>query len=481
VVTKGIVLHLLAWSLGIFAALLIAAGIAFSAAVGFFGPIQTIYFTAVLYAIVGSLIASRQPRNPVGWLMIAVALLTGLSVVPFDLGDWVTTRLPQAQPLGIVLLWLASWLWIIPFGTGFPLTIVRFPTGRVTSLWWTIDVLSVAGTILFALAMAARPGPLYPLDTVANPFGLAGARPVVSATWTAGLAMMAAAYVLAVTSLTLRLHRAHGDEQQQLKWIGAAALLMVGSFAFCVLANVAYHVSLLAALVPLSIVSLTVPVAFGVAMLRYRLYDIDLIINRAFVYGGLTAVLAGLYTVVIALSQRLFVIYTGQRSDAAVLVTAFLVATAFTPVKGGLETMAMSGIARRDPVVALRRRAAAIESVLAVVDTRRLAQQVVDDSVALFGAEGAQLYVTAGTRDRLFHARGHIDGPEAVVPLSANGRVVGRLELGSRRGNTAYSDRELAALRALGNALGEVFSLAAEEQHSDFTGLAQLKGRLTNG
>jgi hypothetical protein len=166
---------------------------------------------------------------------------------------------------------------------------------------------------------------------------------------------------------------------------------------------------------------------------------------------------------VIGLSQRLFVIYTGQRSDAAVLVTAFVVATAFTPVKGGLESIAMRRIARRDPVVALGRRVAAIESVLTVVDTRRLAQQVVDDSVALFGAEGAQLFVAAGSGDRLFQARGHIDGPKAVVPLNADGRVVGRLELGSRRGNTAYSHRELVALRSLGNALGEVFALAAEE------------------
>jgi hypothetical protein len=474
-VTHRIRVPMLAWSLGVFAALLIAAGMAGSAAAGFFGPVQTIYFTALLYAIVGSMIAARQPHNSVGWLMIVMALLTGLSVVPFDLGDLVTTRLPRAEPVGIVLLWLASWSWIVPCGTGLPLTIVRFPTGRVTSMWWTIDVLSVAGTILFAFSMAVWPGPLYPLDSVSNPFGFAGPRPLIGTMWAVGLAMMAAAYGLAVTSLVLRLRRARGDEQEQLKWIGAAALLMVGSFAYCVLANVVYHVSLLAALVPLSIVSLTVPAAFGVAMLRHRLYDIDLIIDRALVYGGLTAVLAGLYTLVIALSQRLFVIYTGQRSDAAVLVTAFVVATAFTPVKGGLESIAMRRIARRDPVVALRRRVAAIESVLTVVDTRRLAQQVVDEAVALFGAEGAQLYVGAGSHDRLFQARGHIDGPEAVVPLNAAGRVVGRLELGSRRGNTAYSHRELMALGALGNALGEVFQLAAEAA-GDSAGSAALIG-----
>ncbi len=454
-------LPMLSWTLGVLAALLIAAGIAGSAAVGFFGPIQTIYFTAILYAVVGSMVAARQPRNPVGWLMIAMALFSGLSVVPFDVGEWVTQRWAQDRPLGILLLWLASWLWIIPFGTGLPLTVVRFPSGRLTSNWWTVDLLSVAGTILFAFSMAARPGPLYPLGVVSNPFGLEGARPLVATMWTGGLGMMAAAYVLAVTSLVLRLRQAHGDERQQLKWIGAAALLMVGALIFCVLANVVYHFSLLAALVPLSIVSLIIPVAFGVAMLRYRLYDIDLIIDRAIVYGGLTAMLAGLYTVVIALSQRLFVLYTGQRSDAAVLVTAFVVATAFTPVKGGLESVAMRRIARRDPVVAMRRRVDAIESVLTVVDTRRLAQQVLDDAVALFGAEGARLYLASGTRERVIHARGRVDAPAAVVSLSANGRVVGRLELGSRRGNTAYSHRELAALRTLGEALGEVFELAA--------------------
>ena len=453
---------LLAFGLGVSAAVVTGAGVAGAAWLGFFGPVQTVYFATILYALVGSLIATRQPRNSVGWLMIAMALLAALSVVPFDLGAWLVTTRPGLRTAGIDALWLASWLWILPFGLGFPLIIVRFPTGQRTERWRWIDVVSVAGTVFFAFAMALRPGPIYPQEIGTNPIVFSGAQGLEAAGWTIGLVLLAIAYALAVTSLALRLRRAHGEERQQLKWMGGASALLVASFVFAATANVVGHVSLLAALVPLSVVSIAVPLALGVAILSYRLYDIDMIIDRALLYAALTAVLAGLYTLVIGLSQRLFVVYTGQRSDGAVLVTAFAVATAFTPVKNGLERLADRRIARRDPVVALRRLASAIDSVVTVLDTERLARQVVEDSVVLFGAAGAELYVKGGGADRLYHAGAHVDAAEAVVPLHSKGEVVGRLELGSRRGHTGYSVRELTALRAVADAIGEVFALASE-------------------
>jgi hypothetical protein len=450
----------LAWKLGLLAAALIAAGLWGSAAEGFFDPVLTVLLSAGLYGIVGAMIASRQPHNSTGWLMLAVTLVWAVSVLPFDFGSWVVASGVGPRPIGVASLWIGSWLWVLPFGLGLPAILGRFPGGRLRSHWVVIDLLSVAGTVLFGFALAFRPGPMYPVGLIANPLGQPGATQTIALVSAVGLILVLIAYGLAVLSIGRRLLRAHGDERQQLKWVTVSACLVVASLGFGVGGHIAYHLSLLPALVPVSVATLTLPIALGVAILRYRLYDIDLIINRAFVYGGLTAILAGLYTLVVALSQRLFVFYTGQRSDAVVL-TAFVVATAFTPVKDGLQKLADRRLRLRDPAAALQGLGGSIESVVNVLDTPRIARRLVQDATEAFEAGGGKLYLNPHDA-RPFHAIGRVDRPEAVVALHGNGQIVGRLILGSRRGDAPYSRREMAALQYAADSLGQALVLARE-------------------
>jgi hypothetical protein len=151
--------------------------------------------------------------------------------------------------------------------------------------------------------------------------------------------LMAAGFVLYVTaamtaavSLVLRYRRAPSEQQEQIKWVAYAAVLFA-------LGAVAGLTPLLAGQLFMLATVVFAAAAIAIAILRYRLYEIDLIINRTLVYGALSAVLAGVYTASITLSQRLFMAMTGERSDAAIVLTTLIVAATFTPLKARLQAV----------------------------------------------------------------------------------------------------------------------------------------------
>ncbi|HEV8468440.1 MAG TPA: SHOCT domain-containing protein [Candidatus Limnocylindria bacterium] len=176
--------------------------------------------------------------------------------------------------------------------------------------------------------------PGYP--SIRNPIGLDQYRAIFDAI---GLALQPLLLVLVVIgglALFSRVRRADADERQQIKWFAFAGGLVLLSFIIEAIAR--FVPSLTGAGDVVAVLGLTaVPAAVGIAILRNRLYDIDLIINRTVVYVLLTGVLAGVYTGAVALFQRLFVAMTGQGSDLAIVMTLFVVATVFTPVKNTLQ------------------------------------------------------------------------------------------------------------------------------------------------
>ena len=284
-------------------------------------------FLLAMLAVIGAVVASRQPRNAVGWILCVIPLSLGLLVLSshafwsLALGEETPGRTAQ------LFAWL-GWVWVpamIPTLTLFPLL---FPTGRpLTPRWRPVVWVAIATLVLSAFGQAFKPGRLgeYPVD---NPFGGGNWINAVNA---AGGLMMIAATLASFTSLVLRFRRSRGTERQQLKWVTTGAVLFLITFLqpFTGTGNLSFTILLFGLLIIASSVA--------VAMLRYRLYDIDVVINRALVYGALTAMLAGVYLGGVLLMQLLLSSITsgsGLAVAASTLATAALVRPARARIQG---------------------------------------------------------------------------------------------------------------------------------------------------
>jgi hypothetical protein len=289
------------------------------------------------FPTVGALVASRRPENPIGWIFCAVGLVLSVGVLAAAYADYALSAGPGSLPGEEYAAWLSAW-------TGGPGALLAaaflfllFPTGTLPSRRWRpVAWMAAIGSPLSVLGEALKPGPLHTHSSIDNPVGIEGALGgVVEVLGTAGAVALNVGVVLSGISLVLRLRRARGVERQQLKWFVYAAVMMgggfVASFAFSSgLANaIAWTSGILGFMV--------LPIATGIALLRYRLYDIDVIINRTLVYGALTAALALVYLGGIAVPQGLFRALTGQESSLAVVASTLAIAALFNPLRRRIQ------------------------------------------------------------------------------------------------------------------------------------------------
>jgi hypothetical protein len=290
---------------------------------------------AAPYALVGGLIASRQPQNPVGWFLVGSAVIVALQDF---MRHYVTYRLVTdsgSLPLAQVMAWLLSWTQSVGFVLLFGFLPLYFPDGRLLSPRWRWAArLTIFCTIAGAIYSALSPGEVKDLGIV-NPLGVEALQPLSSLMdkifW---VAIFGLAFISAI-SLVLRFRRSRGQERQQIKWLAfAAATILV-----CFVTNwpIEAALPLLFAVVDNLVFALGIPVAVGIAILRYRLYEIDIIINRTLVYGSLTVTLVALYVGGIVLLQRVFVLLTGQQSTLAVVASTLLIAALFTPLRRRIQ------------------------------------------------------------------------------------------------------------------------------------------------
>jgi hypothetical protein len=211
-------------------------------------------------------------------------------------------------------------------------------------------------------------------------------------------------------------------------------------------------------LVVLSLIS--VPVSAAIAILRYRLYDIDVLISRTLVYVPLTGGLAGLYAASVALFQRLFQALTGDKSDAAIVISALVLAAVFTPARNTLQ-----GIVDRrfkpdsDPARRLRAFAAELSRTYFVVDPARLAAALVDQVQKATDASAVSVELTCNGRDYAAHTGPEGGEPAVSVPVSGGGVVAGSVALWERRTGRPYTDTDVDAISAA--AAGVARALAA--------------------
>ena len=364
-----------------------------------------------------------------GFLTLMIATLG--AAIPTSVDRLIDDRLPWDQ----ISWWTAGIGW-----SSFVVFLYLFPDGRFTPRW-TMP-LAVVRVVSVALGVALP-------DTLFNAYNWPAAVRLSEWAFWFGSGIAAQAYFYSRVATR--------EQRQQTKWVTASIAMSVVAI-FLTAAPGILDPSLRWTPFPL----LVRPVAYVAALLtfgaialsirRYRLWKIDLIVNRALVYGFLTAVLAGIYTASIKLFQAIFSSVTGDRSDAAVVITTLILAASFTPLKNRLQTFFDRYVKEtNDPAKPLRALAEQTTAVLDVVDAERLGRRLVDETVDAFGARGGAIFVERdGALDRVYETPDGDGDGRANIPMRLNGGRVGCLLLGWRDpGRPDYGLRDLDTLQEI--------------------------------
>jgi hypothetical protein len=294
---------------------------------------------AVGFSTLGAIVAPRFPaKNPIGWLFCAIGLVGAMLLFCGEYAAYSLQAHPGSLPGGEEMAWIASWLWVVHIGL-FVFLALLFPDGRPpTPRWRPFGWLVAAVVVVGAVAAAYSPGPIRGLGSLRNPLGIEGVPNLFGVVEMLVFLLALAASV----SLVVRLRSARRVERQQIKWFSyAAAVAAVGAFVYYVLSN-ALNVWWLhweeVGFVTMMIGVVGLPVALGVAIMRYRLHDIDLIINLTLFYGLLTAVLAGLFELNVVALQHLALVLTHEEdSQTAYFATALVMAAMFEPLRRRID------------------------------------------------------------------------------------------------------------------------------------------------
>ena len=313
------------------------------------------FLAFVAFPLVGALIASRHPRNPIGWICLVAGLLWMLILVSQAYSAYGLTK-PGSIPFPVTIhALLYAWLWVPTVGLIGIYLLLLFPDGRLPSRRWRV-LAWLAGAVIAveSAAVFLTPGPLQELRGARNPFGLED-HPWVEGLGLIVLPLLPLCIVASAVSLVLRFRRSTGVVREQIKWIAFAAsfmgLLYLGILGTGLIIHLisasqtpsdlgsqSFWGALLENVMVLSFAG--VPVAIALAVLKYRLYEIDIIINRTLVYGSLTLMLALLYFGGVTATQALFTVLTGQEEQPqlAIVISTLVIAALFTPLRRRIQS-----------------------------------------------------------------------------------------------------------------------------------------------
>ena len=322
---------MIAWSACLQAMALITCAVVLGVLSGADAEAVSSPLAVTVSAVVGGLVASRRPANPVGWLFLGSATCVALNTVADEYASYGLLTSPGALPFAGVMAWASEWT--EPWGAALLLVVLPFffPDGRFVSPGWrpVAWLVFLALTVDVVVLRVLMPGVVvFGATRIANPLGVESLRPIAEAI---GTGVWLGSILVAVTSLVVRFRRSRGEERQQIKWLALAASAI--PVWFLTNAPIEAAVPNLFQVVDALIVFALIPVAAGVAILRHKLYDIDQIINRALVYGSLTATLALVYVGGVVGLQTVFRVLTGQESTLAVVASTLVIAALFGPLR----------------------------------------------------------------------------------------------------------------------------------------------------
>jgi hypothetical protein len=430
----------LAYPMRIALILLSAVGLVLAVA----DPITLLFFLS--YLAIGVLLAIRRPNTIVSWLLIAIALsFTGTTSQPgVDVQGLIDGT---ASLYDKIVTWAAMWSGQLLFML-YAVLAALFPSGALPAGRWgrTLRIvlpLSAIVVLLSAIGPTADVNQDGETVQVPNPFGLIPAGPIAELGQIVGFCVAIGAIAIAVASLLARYRTSTGTARLQLRWLFAAITFVLFGILFGILATVLTGDQFGGLIwLPAVVAYLAVPIAVAVAIFRYRLYQIDRIVNRALVYGAVTAILAGVFAAATALSQRVFVTLTGESSDASVVLTTLAVATAYTPVRKRVESFVDRYFKYEQRRYGAYRDE--LHRLLGLVDPVHAARRLATEALAETRAIGAAVIDLDG---RVLASAGQWPtNSTTAVAIRVPGTHVGSILLGPRRDGEPH---DAAALKTL--------------------------------
>ncbi len=395
-----------------------------------------------IYATIGCLIVRRQPRNTIGWLLLAIPLIGSITVANGAYTDYALVRSPGSLPFGIVGAWLDRWILVPALGAFIPIFLL-FPDGRLpsrTRVWRIIGVVTFAAPLVTTIAFALTPGTLTGAMThlegldITNPTGIPGTADLMNVLTQVGGVTMLLTAITAFVGLILRFRRATPEVRQQIRWlalVGAAFLavlgggILLGIFAPDLSDGA---VGTIFFTIAFSILVIGIPLACGIAILRYHLYDLNLVVRKTVVYTLLAGFVTGVYAAVVAGLSEL----VGGDSLALSIVATGIVAALFQPVRRWATRLADRLVfgRRAEPYDVLSRFSERMGGTYAAEDVLPRMARVIAEGT---GAERVELWL--GADDSLHAAASWPGGTEPiaqadrVVPIRHQDRALGEIRI----------------------------------------------------
>jgi two-component system NarL family sensor kinase len=436
--------------------------------------------TVPAFSTLGALIVTRHPENRVGWLFCAVGLLTIAELFAVYYALYTLWVQPGSLPGGLAAAWVQNWTWVVSSGLLLVFLPFLFPTGRPLSRRWRpVEWFSACVMALLTFGAAFHPGPLFNyLPLVSNPLGIAalGGLPTTIANLLFGLLLVA--MLGSVIALLLRWRRTRGEERLQIKLFAFVGALLVGLFVLQGLVRSVLHIASPAfeVLWPIAwyLALAALPLATGLAILKYRLYAIDLIINRSLVYGALTAIVSSVYILVVS---SLGLLFQASGNILISLLATGLVAVSFQPVRERVQ-QAVNHLLygeRDEPHTVLVRLGRRLEATLSPDSVMPVIVETVAQALKL---PYAAIRFKQGEQFTLATSYGVSRKNETLLrlPLIAQSEQFGELLLAPREPNTVFTPADRVLLADLARHAGvalhsvrlttELQQLTSELQHS---------------
>ena len=330
-------LRRIAWALLAFSGACVVAAFAFVLATGDSGENGIFPVLATItFSVVGALVAAGRPRNPVGWLILTIGVTAALGLPSSALYEWDTNHVGTFTGAPVVA-WLDGTLWLLWIGFLVPRVLLLFPDGKLPSRRWRV-VGAAQFAFLAGLAVSAlKPGPITDYEEYDNPFGigaLAGFFDFASGHGSFGIPLFLFSTLAPIAAVIVRFRHSRGIERLQMKWftwaVAVTAVLWISG-------SLLPSAQLRAIVEPFGLLSLCLaPVTIGIAVLRYRLYEIDRLISRTLVYGALTVMLGAAYVGLVLAGQALFSSFAGG-SNLAIAASTLVVAALFLPFRSRVQ------------------------------------------------------------------------------------------------------------------------------------------------
>jgi hypothetical protein len=288
----------------------------------------------VSFTVVGGVIVWHRPTHLIGWLFYWIGLTSVLQLTFTEYGYYSLYTIPGVLPFGLAAVWLQHWMWVLFISSILIFIPLLFPDGHLLSRRWRIVAwLGFILTGAISLIIALENGPLQNFNSIPNPLAIELTRSVTDDTEGYLMIPLIVLALFSAGSTVIRYRNAARAERQQIKWLALAFILVPVGLGLTGNSDSIWVVFVGELFVAL------VPVLVGVGILRYQLFDIDLVFNRALVYGLLTILLGLTYFALVTLLQNLLSVVTGQRSTIAIVISTLAIAALFSPFRRRIQNL----------------------------------------------------------------------------------------------------------------------------------------------